>query len=80
VPSRRFRNDRWRVLVARAVYGTRDDRRLLNWGRYLCREWNAAHAGAEQLQGFEIVFMQRHLDDPAAGYAPESIWTHRCFG
>jgi hypothetical protein len=80
VPSRTFRNDRWRALVARGVYGTRDDRRLLNWGRYLCREWNAAHAGPDQLQAFEIVFLQRRIDDGTTSYAREVVWTHRCFG
>jgi hypothetical protein len=80
VPSRSFRNDRWRLLLARAVYGTRDDRRLLNWGRYVCREWNGAHAGVEQLQGFEVVFVRRPIDDGAAAYERQVVWTHRCFG
>lgn len=80
VPSRIFRNDRWRALVTRAAYGTRDDRRLLNWSRYLCREWNAAHTGADQLQAFEVVFLQRRLDTAAPSYEPEPLWTHRCFG
>jgi hypothetical protein len=62
------------------VYGARDDRRLLNWGRYLCREWNAAHAGSEQLQGFDVVFLQRRIDDASSRYEREVVWTHRCFG
>jgi hypothetical protein len=80
VPSRTFANDRWRLLLARGVYATRDDRRLLNWGRYLCREWNASHAGGAQLQGFEVVFVQRALDGRGADYARQIVWTHRCFG
>jgi hypothetical protein len=80
VPSRQFKNDRWRNFMARAAYGTRNDFRLLHWGRYVCREWNARHVGDDELVGFEVVFMQRNMDVDSAIYRAEVVWTHRCFG
>ena len=79
-PADAFANDRWRLFVARAVYGSRQDAQLLAWGRFLCREWNAGHANGRQLEGFEVVFMVRSLapGDPRS-YQKEVIWTHRCF-
>jgi hypothetical protein len=80
-PARSFRNDRWRLYLARAVYGTNADRQLLLYGRYLCREWNAARDGPEQLETFEIVFHVRPLVPPFDGeYRRDVVWTHRCFG
>jgi hypothetical protein len=79
-PAGRFANDRWRLFVARAVYGSRQDAQLLAWGRFLCREWNAAHENGRRLEGFEVVFMVRSLvpGDPRS-YQKEVIWSHRCF-
>ena len=79
VPSRKFKNDRWRNFFARAAYGTRNDFRMLHWGRYVCREWNAAHSDQGDLVGFEFVFMQRNMEDASRIYRTEVVWTHRCF-
>jgi hypothetical protein len=79
-PADAFANDRWRLFVARAVYGQRQEAQLLAWGRFLCREWNAAHANGRRLEGFEVVFMVRSLTPGAPrSYEKEVIWTHRCF-
>jgi vitamin K-dependent gamma-carboxylase-like protein len=78
--ARTFRNDRWRLLVTRAVFG--DDKRLLQYGRYLCREWNASHAGGRQLDSFEVVFMASPALVPPAErrYEQDVVWRHHCFG
>ena len=80
VPSRLYRNDRWRLLLSRAVYGPGTQEWLRHYGRYLCREWNAAPVGVPQLESFQIVFMVAPVPGPAAArvYQREIAWTHRC--
>jgi len=81
VPSRRFRNDRWRLFLARAVYGPGTQDWLLHYGRYVCREWNRAHAGPTQLESFQIIFMVAPVSGTSSArvYEREVSWTHRCF-
>jgi hypothetical protein len=80
VPSRLYRNDRWRLFLARAVYGPGTEEWLRHYGRYLCREWNAAPVGVPQLESFQIVFMVAPVPGPAGVrvYQREIAWTHRC--
>ena len=79
-PSRDFASDRWRLFVARAVYGPERDMPLRAWGRFLCREWNARHAGGRQLDQFDVVFVARHIGpNVTGGYAREVVWRHHCF-
>jgi hypothetical protein len=80
VPSRLYRNDRWRLFLSRAVYGPGTEEWLRHYGRYLCREWNAAPVGVPQLESFQIVFMVAPVPGPAGArvYQREIAWTHRC--
>jgi Vitamin K-dependent gamma-carboxylase len=80
-PSRDFASDRWRLFIARAAYGPERDMPLLGWGRFLCREWNARHAGGRQLEQFDVVFVARRIGaGVTSGYAREVVWRHHCFG
>ncbi len=80
VPSRLYRNDRWRLFLARSVHGPGTEEWLRHYGRYLCREWNAAPAGVPQLESFQIVFMVAPVPAPAGSrvHRREIAWTHRC--
>ena len=39
------------------------------YGRYLCREWNRRHHGAETLEELEIIYMLEWTQPPAE-YSP----------
>lgn len=59
-----------------------NSRYRLAYGRYLCRTWNAEHAGDETLQTFNLEFMIEHT--PAEGMPnPDPVrvvlWEHSCF-
>jgi hypothetical protein len=76
-----YANDRWRNFIDRAVRGTDTQRRLNLYGRYLCRTWNAAHEGADQLSGFELWWIAANVDASArvGPYERRLIWSHDCF-
>jgi hypothetical protein len=83
-PSR-VKNFRWITFMDRAVHGLRGQDQLLYYGRYLCREWNLRHEGPEQLDSFQLFWMNRPVDferseHSAAEYEKSLLWTHNCFG
>lgn len=55
----------------------------LNFGRYICREWNAVHEGREQLWFFEwymVVYSLNHQTPNERQFiARELLWSHFCF-
>lgn len=73
---------RWRVLLHRLLKGDNQENAPLNYGRYLCRSWNQAHADGRQLATFEIVAVVADLvpGESKRRYLPETIWRHDCFG
>ncbi len=73
---------RWRVLLRRILANEDGGKTALGYGRYLCREWNAAHAEGRQLATFEVVRVVKTLARPydRAEYRQEVIWRHDCFG
>jgi hypothetical protein len=48
---------------------------------YICREWNARHAGAEQLRTFEIAYMWQVTQPDNRHTTPQKVvmWEHSCF-
>ena len=53
-----------------------------HYARYLCREWNGAHAGAETLQTFDIIYMREDTPPPGRPTPlaePVLVWHHDCF-
>lgn len=76
-----YANDRWRNFLDRAVRGTDTQRRLNLYGRYLCRTWNGAHLGDEQLTAFELSWIAADVDPGArlGVYQRVRIWSHDCF-
>jgi hypothetical protein len=83
-PHGRAHDQRWLNFANKLAFGKRGQEQLLLYGRYLCKTWNAAHTGGQQLERFEIVFMARpvtieHPRTPAQ-YTREVLWRHWCFG
>ncbi len=70
----RWHTYRWRIWEKRYA-GHR-----LHYGRYLCRQWNAAALPGQRLIGFRMVWMQEFSVPP--GETPEvkpaTGWTHEC--
>ena len=80
-PSQRamFTDERWRKYFV--YFSLRKDRRVWpDYARYLCRSWNAEHAGDQRLTSLELVFMARNT--PPAGetaaYSPRSLLRYAC--
>lgn len=80
-PSRRamFRNERWRRYMFNFVFG-KNKAFWPDYAQYLCRSWNDGHAGLQQLQSLEIVFMARTTPPPgqAAAYQKKVLLAQSC--
>ncbi len=81
--SDQYRNDRWRSLLSGAVRGVDTAPQFRLYGRYLCRQWNSAHTGDDQLLTFRLLWHMRDLAaeiQPAGDYSTQTLWRHSCFG
>jgi hypothetical protein len=76
-----FPNIRWHKYEER-LWSAQFASNRLYYGRWLCRTWNDAHAGAEQLRTFRIVYMLEMSVPQGQTSALEQrvIWRHDCFG
>ena len=77
----RFRNERWRRYMFNFVFG-KNKAFWPDYARYLCRSWNDGHAGSQQLESLEIVFMARKTPPPgqAATYQKKVLLAQHCAG
>lgn len=76
----RFRNERWRRYMFNFVFG-KNKAFWPDYADYLCRSWNARHAGEQQLQSLDIVFMARKTPPPGQTgrpYAKTALLQHNC--
>ena len=74
-----LKNKYWRKYL-RAIQKEDNEDLRKYFGRYICREWNARHTGAEQLEDFQINYM---LEMTLPDYQPSTprrkvLWEHRC--
>ncbi|MDB5986728.1 MAG: hypothetical protein JWR16_1781 [Nevskia sp.] len=73
-------NIRWHKYMER-IWSAEYSSNRLYYGRYLCRSWNASHAGAKQLKTFRIVYMLElsvpHGETPHV--EQRVLWNHECF-
>ncbi len=78
--SATYKNQRWQKYMMNLWLVSYSAHRL-PYGRYLCRNWNSSHSGAEQLESFEIHFMKEEiLGDGSKRPAEKTLlWKHRCF-
>jgi len=75
-----YRNQRWRKYL-RNVWEQEHSHHRLYFGQYLCRDWNARHAGALTLATFEIFYVKEETLPNGEIASPERVllWSHRCF-
>jgi hypothetical protein len=75
-----FKNEHWRKYLENIWSEQHADQRL-HLGRYICREWNARHAGAEQLMTFQITYMlEETLPDYRRSTPQKTVLSeHTCF-
>src|SRR5215216_1202810 len=67
-----LKNKYWRNYLSDIRYS--DNEELRNeFGRYICREWNARHAGAEELTNLQIVRMEVTTLPDYQRTAPEQV-------
>jgi hypothetical protein len=76
-----YKNVQWRQYLGSIREAGNNAQFVLHFGHYICREWNARHAGAEQLADFQIIYMH---EETLPGYqlsTPQKVvlWEHRCF-
>lgn len=73
-------DDHWKLYLVWLTHNSNDDL-LLNFGRYVCRTWNAAHQNTEsQLLTFDIVNVwQPTLENNQRGDLNQNVlWSHVC--
>lgn len=76
-----FKNHRWYKFFEMGFNGDHHENIRLNFGRWICREYNSVHSGKERLYTFKVWFM---LEWQAlyGGRAPPSkqvLWEHVCY-
>ena len=81
LPSAEYANQRWRKYM-RNLWMKTNKKLRQPYAQYLCKSWNATHAGGERLKTFKIVYVKEVTPKPGEEEAPEAveIWTHDCFG
>src|SRR5215216_2429437 len=75
-----YQNEHWRKYLENLWLQQHADQRL-HFGRYICRSWNAHHAGAEQLTNFQITYMLEETLPDYRQATPRKVvlWKHSCF-
>jgi predicted DCC family thiol-disulfide oxidoreductase YuxK len=80
VISDTFQGDRWRKYWVNLLPSSSQVHRL-NFGKYLCREWNTKLSAHERLETFDIVYYRVDLGPEATGReaaTPTVLWRHEC--
>ena len=74
-----FKNERWRKYLMHFLL--KQDRGVWRgYARYLCRSWNAHHAGEQRLESLDIVLMARHTppEGEAGPYEKKTLLHDGC--
>jgi hypothetical protein len=74
-----YKNEHWRKYLEN-IYNQDHAGQRLYFGQYICREWNARHAGAETLETFRIIYMREITLPDYQQSKPERVglWDHTC--
>ncbi|MEJ7815281.1 MAG: HTTM domain-containing protein [Rubrobacter sp.] len=74
-----YKNEHWRKYLENIYNQDHADQRLY-FGQYICRQWNAHHAGADTLETFRIIYMQEMTLPDYRQSKPEKVdlWNHTC--
>lgn len=78
-----YENERWRKYISNVEDLSYDSDRpafALNWGRYLCRQWNEGAAPNRSLATFDIYFQVERTMPPGQPkeLATRPVWRHDC--
>lgn len=75
-----YENEHWRKYLENIYTQEHADQRLY-LGRYICREWNERHTGAEELKTFRITYMLEKTLPDYRRSTPQKVvlWEHSCF-
>lgn len=75
-----YPNDRWRSYLMNMYLQEEGEMYIPYYARYLCRSWNEAHEGEEQLKSFDIFYMVKEnaIEDPLKPYEKVHLWHHDC--
>ena len=84
VVSAVYENYRWRKYLSTLEDQTYEDtpqRLALNYGRYLCRRWNARAAPEQALSTFRLYFVVEWTPPPGEVKEVRTrfVWYHNCF-
>jgi hypothetical protein len=74
-----YSSERWRKYLMN-LWSKAHRKQWAEYGRYLCRSWNATRAGDERLKTFEIVFMLERIT-PTGKEPPQRVLLrkHACY-
>lgn len=74
-------NHRWIKFYEYVNWGDQVETVRLNFGRYICREYNYRNRGKNRLHTFEIIFHseQNQLGAPALPLNNIKYWSHLCY-
>ncbi|MBI3306882.1 MAG: HTTM domain-containing protein [Candidatus Omnitrophica bacterium] len=75
-----YPNERWRKYMTN-YRGSKNAQFRRDYGKYLCRDWNSRHQGEEQLDRFQVFFMEEmtRKDFTPAPVQKKLLWRHFCF-
>lgn len=68
----------------RLIFDSEREKLRLNFGQYLCREFNSRHYEGERLFTFSVHWQSETVDperptDPKTKHAPQTLWNHQCY-
>lgn len=79
--ARMYPDQRWQKYLMN-IAEKENSKYRLDYGKYLCRIWNANHTGGEKLLTFKMMFMLEQTPAPGTPETtvqPMTLWQHRCF-
>jgi len=76
-----FKNHRWYKFFEMGFNGDNHESVRLNFGRWLCREWNSRHSGAEKLHRYKVHFLLewQNLYGKRNPPTKQILWDHICY-
>jgi len=74
-------NHKWVKLYEYINWGDNVEIVRLNFGRYICREWNGRYQGAQRLHTFSLIYHQEEnlLDGSRLPLRSQVWWSHMCY-
>jgi len=75
-------NHRWVKYYEYVNWGNAIDITRLNFGRYICREYNARHSAGKRLWKFNLIFHaeETNLEGlPPYPLEDSTFWSHECY-